>query len=240
MLPRFYYPEILKGNNQMSNKTHVHHICKVLRLKKNDYIQLFDGTGNYAKAKIIEAKKQIIVLNVESVKKSSIVQNSKIISVMPVLKKNAFLFCIEKLTELGLEDIRVYRPDLIDQSIAKKNVNSLLEKAREVSISACAQSGNNLIPQIQYYENLDAFLSNSKEQVFVFDTKTRDSNTSDLQVKNSQASIFVLTGCESGFSIKERKILQKQKKFFFRTNTLRAETAIIVSCVAMKTIIGEL
>ena len=40
MLPRFYYPEILKGNNQISNKTHVHHICKVLRLKKNDYIQL--------------------------------------------------------------------------------------------------------------------------------------------------------------------------------------------------------
>ena len=60
MLPRFYYPEILKGNNQISNKTHVHHICKVLRLKRNDYIQLFDGAGNHAKAKIIEAKKQII------------------------------------------------------------------------------------------------------------------------------------------------------------------------------------
>ena len=62
MLPRFYYPEILKGNNQISNKTHVHHICKVLRLKKNDYIQLFDGAGNHAKAKIIEVKKQIIEL----------------------------------------------------------------------------------------------------------------------------------------------------------------------------------
>ena len=87
---------------------------------------------------------------------------------------------------------------------------------------------------------MDAFLSNSKEQVFVFDTKATDPNISDLQVKNPQASIFVLTGCESGFSSKEGKILQKQKKFFFRTNTLRAETAIIVSCIAMKTIIGEL
>ena len=94
--------------------------------------------------------------------------------------------------------------------------------------------------QIQYYENLDVFLSNSKEQVFVFDTKATDPNISDVQVKNPQASIFVLTGCESGFSSKEGKILQKQKKFFFRTNTLRAETAIIVSCIAMKTIIGEL
>ena len=159
---------------------------------------------------------------------------------MPILKKNAFLLCIEKLTELGIEDIRVYRPDLIDQSIAKKNFNSLLDKAREVSIAACAQSGNNFIPQIQYYENLDVFLSNSKEQVFVFDTKATDPNISDVQVKNPQASIFVLTGCESGFSSKEGKILQKQKKFFFRTNTLRAETAIIVSCIAMKTIIGEL
>ena len=240
MLPRFYYPEILKGNNQISNKTHVHHICKVLRLKKNDYIQLFDGAGNHAKAKIIEAKKQIIELNVESVNKPLLIQNSKITPVMPILKKNAFLLCIEKLTELGIEDIRVYRPDLIDQSIAKKNVNSLLDKAREVSIAACAQSGNNFIPQIQYYENLDVFLSNSKEQVFVFDTKATDPNISDVQVKNPQASIFVLTGCESGFSSKEGKILQKKKKFFFRTNTLRAETAIIVSCIVMKTIIGEL
>ena len=74
----------------------------------------------------------------------------------------------------------------------------------------------------------------------VFDTKATDPNISDVQVKNPQASIFVLTGCESGFSSKEGKILQKQKKFFFRTNTLRAETAIIVSCIAMKTIIGEL
>ena len=115
-----------------------------------------------------------------------------------------------------------------------------MDKAREVSIAACAQSGNNFIPQIQYYENLDVFLSNSKEQVFVFDTKATDPNISDVQVKNPQASIFVLTGCESGFSSKEGKILQKQKKFFFRTNTLRAETAIIVSCIAMKTIIGEL
>ena len=165
MLPRFYYPEILKGNNQILNKTHVHHICKVLRLKKNDYIQLFDGAGNHAKAKIIEAKKQIIELNVESVNKPLLIQNSKITPVMPILKKNAFLLCIEKLTELGIEDIRVYRPDLIDQSIAKKNVNSLLDKAREVSIAACAQSGNNFIPQIQYYENLDVFLSNSKESI---------------------------------------------------------------------------
>ena len=78
MLPRFYYPEILKGNNQISNKTHVHHICKVLRLKKNDYIQLFDGAGNHAKAKIIEVKKQIIELNVESVNKPLLIQNSKI------------------------------------------------------------------------------------------------------------------------------------------------------------------
>lgn len=240
MLPRFYYPEIFKGNNQISNKTHVHHICTVLRLKKNDYIQLFDGAGNHAKAKIIEVKKQIVELNVESVNKPLLIQNSKITPVMPILKKNAFLLCIEKLTELGIEDIRVYRPDLIDQSIAKKNVNSLLDKAREVSIAACAQSGNNFIPQIQYYENLDVFLSNSKEQVFVFDTKATDPNISDVQVKNPQASIFVLTGCESGFSSKEGKILQKQKKFFFRTNTLRAETAIIVSCIAMKTIIGEL
>ena len=151
-----------------------------------------------------------------------------------------YMVIVEKLTELGIEDIRVYRPDLIDQSIAKKNVNSLLDKAREVSIAACAQSGNNFIPQIQYYENLDAFLLNSKEQVFVFDTKTSDPNISDLQVENPQASIFVITGCESGFSSNEGKILQKQKKFFFRTNTLRAETAIIVSCIVMKTIIGEL
>ena len=90
----FIIQKYLKAIIKFQIKTHVHHICKVLRLKKNDYIQLFDGAGNHAKAKIIEVKKRIIELNVESVNKPLLIQNSKITPVMPILKKNAFYYAL--------------------------------------------------------------------------------------------------------------------------------------------------
>ena len=58
--PRILCEELSSLSIQYTNIKQFHHLAKVLRLKRGDTVQLFDGKGNYADAKINELSKDSI------------------------------------------------------------------------------------------------------------------------------------------------------------------------------------
>ena len=78
----------------------------------------------------------------------------KLTAIIPLIKKENLHFMVQKLTEIGVSDFLFYKPDLIDQSIAKKNHFKMLEKCKEVIINACKQCGSNFLPGSQMYLNI--------------------------------------------------------------------------------------
>ena len=47
---------------------------------------------------------------------------------MPYIKKENLFFAIQKVTEIGVSDISLFRPDNVDQSIKKKDLSKINEK----------------------------------------------------------------------------------------------------------------
>ncbi len=71
--PRIYHPELIHqlGNITLSDEASAH-IGRVLRMKPQQDIVLFDGSGNEFPATIIEVNKKTVQANVlEQIEKSS-------------------------------------------------------------------------------------------------------------------------------------------------------------------------
>jgi len=60
---------------------------------------------------------------------------------------------LQKMSEIGVNSFLVYKPDNIDQSVAKKDISNFVDKSKEIVISVCKQCGNNFLPSISGYKN---------------------------------------------------------------------------------------
>ena len=148
---------------------------------------------------------------------------------------------IQKLTEIGVNKFIVYKPDLIDQSVAKKDLTKMIEKAHEIVINVSKQCGNNHLPLITASESLkDAITLIESSDIFIIDTDAADFFIQDEIDKST--SVAIITGPESGFSDKEIRldILKNTKRRHLGQNILRAETAPIYISSLIKNQFGKI
>jgi 16S rRNA (uracil1498-N3)-methyltransferase len=200
----------------------------VLRLTEKDRVEVFDGSGASAICEIKESDRKSVSLKRVSDIQISKPSAKKVIFVIPLIKKDNFHFMVQKLCEIGISELIFYKPDLIDQSIAKKDNSKIYSKIEEVIIAACKQCGSNFIPTTKMATNLrDAVTLINKMDVCVFDVGAKSLfNAADLTLQD----VCMITGPESGFSESEINLLN-EKEFEFKLigkNILRAETAPIV------------
>ena len=205
------------------------HLTKVLRLVVNDEVEVFDGHGSSAICKILESNRSSVSLERVSDLKTDKPPTNRLGFILPIIKKENFHFMIQKLCEIGATEFIFYKPDLIDQSIAKKNLSKIYSKSEEVIISACKQCGTNFLPITSFVSSLSDAIKklDQSSTKYAFDVEANDIfDVSSVKSNN----IFVITGPESGFSISEINHMY-EKDFSFKLlskNILRAETAPLV------------
>ena len=242
--PRILCEELSSPSIHYTNIKQIHHLAKVLRVKLGDSVQLFDGKGNFATAKINELTKQSIHFLIDEVCKEKNPYNINYQAIFPYIKKDNLIFLIQKLTEIGINSLVLFKPDHIDQSLVKKDPSKLNKKIEEAIIHACEQSGCNFMPTVQYFKDLDNALNHvmeesKSEDVFVLDT-IADKLSGNLLKSNAKMISFI-TGPESGFSTNERKLMAQKKlsNFCLGHYILRAETAPLVALSKLHTLNGE-
>ena len=208
-----------------------HHLIKALRLKEDDLIEVFDGNGNSGLCKIVElSNKNCKALRVEDIKEDT-PPKRKLTAVVPFIKRSNFNFMIQKLTEVGVNNFIIYKSDLSDQSIVKKDIGKIIGKIEEITISVCKQCGNNFLPSVINCISLeDAIKQIDKDnEIYTFDTEASDYFIQEEL--GDSLSVTVITGPESGFSQPELEIITNNKdikKRYLGKNILRSETAPIV------------
>ena len=238
-LHRVYYKEFSRTDKiSIDNKSKINHLSNVLRLKEGSKLDVFDGEGNSSIFKIASLEKKKIVLeqigSIEFQQPERI--NLKVL--MPYIKKENLFFAVQKVTEIGVSNISLFRPDNVDQSIKKKDLSKINEKALSIITQACEQNGSNIVPDFQIYENLSSAIDHDSLSIF-FDLDA----TNDFQsIKNFEDSITLITGPESGFSKKEREFLNAEAShnISLGKNILRAETAPITALSVIKSNLGLL
>ena len=151
---------------------------------------------------------------------------------------------MQKLVELGVNSILIYKPELLDQSLAKKDLTKLNDRVEEAVIHACEQSGCNHLPKTKFFNDLAECLQSIKgntnfDGLFVLDTIANQffNNNESLSLEE----ISIITGPESGFSEKERETMDAfgLKSLKIGHYVLRAETAPVIGISKFHTLLGE-
>ena len=227
---RIYCKSVSETNNVFKiDQAQSLHLTKVLRLAVNDEVEVFDGNGSSAICKISESNRSSASLKRVSDIKIDKPPTNRLGFILPFIKKENFHFMIQKLCEIGATEFIFYKPDLIDQSIAKKDLSKIYSKSEEVIISACKQCRTNFLPITSFVSSLSNAIKklDQSSTKYVFDVEANDIFDVGLVKSNN---IFAITGAESGFSESEINHMY-EKDFSFKLlakNILIAETAPLV------------
>ncbi len=203
-----------------------HHIVNVMRYNIGDEIFITNGLGLVGRATIRKITKTNCICEIVEV--NNYEKNlPRIHALIPILKQpERFEYAIEKLTELGVDEIQ---PFLSERSV-KKGFRK--ERALKIIKSAIKQSFNPFIPKINdpvefqtYIDSINAespILYGHKNGLLISELV----NVIDF-IKKSR--IIITVGPEGDFSEQELELLKSKNSFPINLgkNRLRSETAII-------------
>ena len=225
---RIYYPKKLDEYIEISdNKSHK--ISSVLRMKKGEKINIFDGKGNSQIMEIIELNKDKISLRrIYSIVKKQKKQPEVILAVS-LIKLSRFEIAIEKTSELGVSKIIPLITENTNDIFVKRINNNRLDRMRNISISASEQCGNDFISEIESPLTLEQIMSLKDEDtgLILFYENLKEIKNNSIDIKRFK-KIIVLIGPEGGFSDEEFQNLQnKSIVLSLGEHILRTETAAI-------------
>ncbi len=201
----------------------------VLRLKKSDFIELFNNNdGLQYKTQIIDINNKNILLDVIE-KKEIHNENSYIVSIYQAIIKNEnFELIIQKATELGVNNIYPIITEYTNHKFDKKGFDKKLERWNKIAIAAAEQCERVFIPKIHNPVEINTIqLSDSDMNITLCPYSNTLDNFENLIKTHNSFNIFI--GPEGGFSNKEMELF---KTNCFNTvnlgkRILKAETAPI-------------
>ncbi len=153
--PRFYLPALADGATAELVGPEAHHLHNVLRLKPGTEIELFDGQGTEATARIESATKQRAVLSILSRNPATTELSAPLILATAVPKGDRFRWLVEKATELGVTQLVPLQTQhsVVDPRAAK------LDKMRAAVIAASKQCRRARLMQITPPQTWEQFVS---------------------------------------------------------------------------------
>jgi len=223
----------VKGNN-------FDYLIKVMRLKINDNILIFNGCDGEFLAKIININKKSCLIRIIQKTQDQEEVPSIILAFAPV--KNVRIdFIAAKATEIG---VGKFQPIITNHSI----VDKINEKRFRANIKeACEQCERTFVPELLPIIKLDKYLNNieNNKNLILCDESIRNNSANQILsqikfTKNKENIIFI--GPEGGFSKKEFEIfykIQNLHKISLGNNILRADTAIISALTLINQFVNQ-
>ncbi|QCO70962.1 16S rRNA (uracil(1498)-N(3))-methyltransferase [Buchnera aphidicola (Macrosiphum euphorbiae)] len=241
-IPRIYIKNYLEINKTyFLSEENIHYIKKVLRMKIQDILELFNDTNYIFFANIIYISKKIIQIKIFKSELKNI-ESPLHIHLGQVISKNEKMdFTIQKSIEMG---VNMITPLFFENSyFQKKNINifNKMKRWEKIAISACQQCNRNVIPKIKTPTNIFSWCEKnaSNDIKIIF----HPSSTLTMNyLKKSIKYIRIIIGSEKGFSNNE---IQKIIKYGFipmrlGPRILRTETAALAVITALQTKFGDL
>ncbi|OJW50600.1 MAG: 16S rRNA (uracil(1498)-N(3))-methyltransferase [Alphaproteobacteria bacterium 41-28] len=225
---------LLENQDVVLTENQSHYLQKVMRLKENDDVLLFNGRDGEWKARITGTSKKSTILFPITQSRPQRREGDLWLLFSP-LKPKRQEFLVEKATELGVSCLCLVHFERT--SVPKVNFEKMQAHARE----ATEQCGRLTLPEIKPLMSLNALLKNwPAERFLLFGDESLSSPSLEALNLNPQKPYAFLVGPEGGFSPQELSLLKsfpQAQGVTLNPHILRAETAALVgvSYLQMKT-----
>lgn len=232
----FVKPEQIKNDNIIIDGDDVNHILNVLRMKKDDEIQVCNQvTGENYKARIMQYSKNEIECKIEEKIGKSTESNMHITLFQGIPKFEKMELIIQKNTEVGVNNIV---PVIMERTVVKldeKVASKKLDRWQKIAEIAAKQSMRDIIPNVKSIIKTKEIDVDMYDVVLVaYENEEHNMLKAELKKLESQNkqeyNIAIVIGPEGGISEKEIELLdEKNVKFVsLGKRILRTETAGLV------------
>lgn len=216
------------------------HVVKVLRMKENSKLIIFDGNGHEYNATLQQVNKKNAFIKTESFINNKTESNLMIHLGLAISKGERMDFAIQKAVELGVTEITPLFTEYCIVNLKEKRMQKRLQHWQGIIISACEQSGRSLLPIINTAMTLTKWSESIDTICLVFDPLA---TRSLKEIKYQDDCINLVIGPEGGFSSKEITELSEKENYYtvkFGPRVLRTETAAISAITAIQLLWGDL
>ncbi len=240
-IPRIYHPETItqSGNLKLSDDA-AGHIGRVLRMKEDQELLLFDGSGAEFPATIVNVSKKVVEVNVsERIEHDS--ESPLDLHLGQVISRGDKMeFTIQKSVELGVNVITPLISERCGVKLDQKRFEKKLTQWQKIIISACEQCGRNTIPQLRPVMQLEEWCAEQYDglKLNLHPRAPYSINTLPTPVKK----VRLLIGPEGGLSAQEIDLTRQYhfQETLLGPRILRTETAALTAITALQVRFGDL
>ena len=220
---RFFYEHEITSNTPIVLKDQEHHhLSHVMRMAVGEEVELVNGKGVLAEAKVEKIEKRETHLQITHLHKEA-PSLHPIILAIPYMRPSKLEWIIEKGTEIGADSFWIYPAKFSEKTDLSPNSQ---ERLYTLAISALKQSGRLFLPSFEWKKSFQDIFS-FQGTIFFGDVKPDAPMLSQFDLKSS--TLFI-SGPERGFHEEElRNLKQKAQSTKLTPFILRAETAPIVA-----------
>lgn len=146
---RFFTNQTLTVDNKIELcDSSFHHWVKVLRARVGDTAQLFDGAGGEYRATLTEISKKTAKVKLDSFNPINRNNPYKVTIAIVMSKGDRMDYAIQKSTEMGAHTIQLLTSERCEVRLTNERLQKKLKSWRAIAISACEQSGLNIVPTV--------------------------------------------------------------------------------------------
>ena len=245
-MARFFLPTgQIEGHRATITGVELNHLRRVLRLRPQDRVVVFDDAGCEHEGiirSLSEDRGEIEIIRSYQVNNESPLKTTLALG---LTKGEKMDWVVEKATELGVHTVV---PFLSDYTIPKLNERKMAQRSerwQKIALSAAKQCGRVRVPEILALSEFCDLLETVSPDALrlLFWEKEREQRLSDLkEARTTINEVVVMIGPEGGFSAHEAALALGQgfKAVRLGPRILRAETAAVAALSAVQLLWGDL
>lgn len=243
-VPRFYCPIALAAGTRCElPEGAARHAARVLRLRKDEAVVLFDGSGGEYRARVASVERERIGVDVLEWLRSECESPLAITLVQALQAGEKMDLTVQKAVELGVSRIV---PVLSRRGVVRLDGERAVRRVghwRGIAVAACEQSGRNTVPPVAELERLDAWLARPAlpGSLRLMLAPGAPRSLAMLPAPVAGTPIELLIGAEGGLAPEEIQLAELAGFIAVRLGPriLRTETAGLAALAAMQCCWGD-
>jgi len=228
-------PADLKPGTEISlSAERSHYLCKVMRARRDQQIECFDGHGRLMQGTVLQASAKRAVMRLDAIDEPVQARCVGVHLGISLLKGQAMDRALQQATELGAAEITLLNASRSNVKLSPERAENKLAHWRKIIMGACEQCGRLYLPGLNGPLALTEFLeqeSAGDAEIMVLD-QTGDRLPSSLPKQPRVA----LIGPEGGWDETERTLFDSRglDRYRLGASVMRAETVPAVALALLE------